>query len=343
MRASHSFGYAFSIGAAATLLAGCGGLQPPIGAPGAMPQSPAIAAHAERGKSWMLPEAKREDLVYALNFDRSIVYAYEYRRPSRLVGTLAAPADNLCSDNRGHVWLVEGAELFYTSHIVEYAHGGTKPIARLRDPDGYPSDCAVDPVTGDLAVINECENYISSVCDGMGNVDIYKNARGHATKYETPEFYYYYSGGYDAFGNLLVNGTINSGNPTLVELQRGHRSFTNIRVNQPFQRAGGIEWYGPYFAIADGNAGNIYEFSLAHRRLKEVTLTPIDGGFDGSFAVHGTSVVVSGPNEVAWYHYPGGGSPIRSVSVDYAHSVTVSVARAPGVKDEVSSSQSLAP
>jgi uncharacterized repeat protein (TIGR03803 family) len=35
--------------AALALLAGCGGSQPPIGAPGAMPQSPAIVKHTERG------------------------------------------------------------------------------------------------------------------------------------------------------------------------------------------------------------------------------------------------------------------------------------------------------
>jgi hypothetical protein len=38
---------------AAALLAGCGGSQPPIGAPGAMPQTSALTMHAERGKSWM--------------------------------------------------------------------------------------------------------------------------------------------------------------------------------------------------------------------------------------------------------------------------------------------------
>jgi hypothetical protein len=46
-----------SVGVAA-LLAGCGGSQPPIDAPGAMAQTSAIATHADRGKSWMLPEAK---------------------------------------------------------------------------------------------------------------------------------------------------------------------------------------------------------------------------------------------------------------------------------------------
>jgi hypothetical protein len=48
----------FALGLAATLLAGCGGSQPPIGAPGAMPQSRAIAAHAGRGGSWMLSKTQ---------------------------------------------------------------------------------------------------------------------------------------------------------------------------------------------------------------------------------------------------------------------------------------------
>ena len=43
--------YALTIGAAAALLAGCGGSQPPIGAPGAMPQSHEIAPHNARSES----------------------------------------------------------------------------------------------------------------------------------------------------------------------------------------------------------------------------------------------------------------------------------------------------
>lgn len=36
-------------------LAGCGGSQPPIGAPGGMPQSRTITTHVERGGAWMAP------------------------------------------------------------------------------------------------------------------------------------------------------------------------------------------------------------------------------------------------------------------------------------------------
>ena len=49
MKVSGLGGYALCVSIAVALLAGCGGSQPPIGAPGAMPQSRAIATHAERG------------------------------------------------------------------------------------------------------------------------------------------------------------------------------------------------------------------------------------------------------------------------------------------------------
>lgn len=48
MKPSDMSDYALSFCAVATMLAGCGGLQPPIGAPGAMPQSRAVAMHASR-------------------------------------------------------------------------------------------------------------------------------------------------------------------------------------------------------------------------------------------------------------------------------------------------------
>jgi hypothetical protein len=43
--------FALSSCVAAAMLAGCGGSQPPIGAPGAMAQTSATAAHADRGTS----------------------------------------------------------------------------------------------------------------------------------------------------------------------------------------------------------------------------------------------------------------------------------------------------
>ena len=69
--------------AAAAMLAGCGGSQPPIGAPGAMAQTSASAAQVERRGSWMLPEASGEDLLYVTDEDADTSLSTRIRRGSR--------------------------------------------------------------------------------------------------------------------------------------------------------------------------------------------------------------------------------------------------------------------
>ncbi len=66
MRVSGFTRYAFvSACVGAAMLSGCAGSRSSISAPGAMPQIAASATYADRGKSWILPEAKNEDLIYA--------------------------------------------------------------------------------------------------------------------------------------------------------------------------------------------------------------------------------------------------------------------------------------
>jgi hypothetical protein len=55
--------FALSTCVAAAMLAGCGGSQPPIGAPGAM-QSHTITTHAAHAGSSMAPEAKGQAMPY---------------------------------------------------------------------------------------------------------------------------------------------------------------------------------------------------------------------------------------------------------------------------------------
>src|ERR1700677_4622126 len=109
---------------ATAMLAGCGGSQPPIGAPGAAPQTAAIASHVERGKSWMLPEAKSEDLLYVTNYSYISVYSYPQ---DKLVGILNGFRSSVgeCVDSKGDVVITNSAK---SGRIPEYAHGGTKPI-----------------------------------------------------------------------------------------------------------------------------------------------------------------------------------------------------------------------
>jgi hypothetical protein len=78
--------YLFSSCVATVVLAACGGSQPPTGAPGAATQTSAIAAHAGRGKSWMLHEATSDDLLYIAAWPPA-VYVYTYPK-GQLAGTL---------------------------------------------------------------------------------------------------------------------------------------------------------------------------------------------------------------------------------------------------------------
>ncbi|MFZ1017201.1 MAG: hypothetical protein WAN39_04930, partial [Candidatus Cybelea sp.] len=129
---------------AAVILAGCGGSQPPIGALGAMPQTSGIATHAARGKSWMLPEAKTEDLIYAVGgCGGTCVLSYP---KGRLVGELTGVeglAD--CSDTKGNVFISEATK------VAEFAHGGTSPIATYGVAHTPAFGCSVDPESGNLA------------------------------------------------------------------------------------------------------------------------------------------------------------------------------------------------
>lgn len=150
-----SLGLAGTLLAAAAMLAGCGGSQPPIAAPGAIPQSPAVATHAERGGSWMLPEARGEDLLYAdlSGANADVIYVFSYPK-GKLVGRLYQSGSQyqqgLCSDSRGHVFVTTLSSSLFGGNIYEYAHAGTKPIETLYEHGLWPWGCAVDASTGNL-------------------------------------------------------------------------------------------------------------------------------------------------------------------------------------------------
>lgn len=83
-------GYALGICTAVAMLTGCGGSQPPIGVPGAMPQSSAITSHADINGSWVLPEAATSDLLYIGGNAASYLAMYTYPK-GKLVGVIKNP------------------------------------------------------------------------------------------------------------------------------------------------------------------------------------------------------------------------------------------------------------
>ena len=226
------------------VLAGCGGSQPPIGAPGAMPQSAAIAGHTSRDGSWMLPEAKNHDLLYVSKLKKIIIYSYP---SAKVVGNLTGfvDASGLCSDHRGDVWVTD----YQRSEISEYTHAGTRPIAHLRD-EYDPIGCAVDPVSGDLAVANYTDNF-----------SVYPHGSGNPTVYTAPDFLFMQFCSYDGSRNLFVDGYRNHRGlalPGILELSYGssqaHRFRLQARRRIGRRSAGGLQWDGKKLVV--GSEGN---------------------------------------------------------------------------------------
>ena len=315
--------YALSVSVTAMLLAGCGGSQVPIGTPGAMPQVAAIAAHSGRGGSWMAPDAKKNDLLYISSSINGDVYVYSYPH-DKLEGTLTgfSSPEGECVDKSGHVFITSG------SGILEYAHGGTTPIATLKDA-GSARGCSVDPKTGSLAVTN-----YSTLSSAEGNIAIYKNAKGSPTYLTDSKVYHEYYCGYDNAGNLFVDGFDSGYLVKLSEIPSGRTSFRNITLNQTITGPGGVQWDGKHLALGNNTEGYgiIYQFAINGEKGTNVGSTPLNAS-SGVVQFWIEQAKVIGPeylsNDVGIWAYPAGGSAKKTITggFDGPSGATVSEAK----------------
>ena len=322
MRISDFGRYAPSICAAAALLAGCGS-QPPIGAPGAMPQSPAIATHAAHGTSWVASGTSSGDLLYAVGGPGAYILSYP---AGQLMGTAQVSLpERPCSDTQGNVYITSG--LSAPATIYEFVHGGTQPIRTLNDAYGVPRGCAVDPLTGNLAVANEAGTHGAST----GNLLVYKNARGTPIVYEAPSSTSYFFCAYDNNGNLFAN---RSGVWIDKLARRGSKLQMLTITNNTLKNPGAMQWDGQYLAITDSGRSAVYRFKITGLTATAVGKTNLRGWsqvaqrqsaiYQGAFI---TPTAHAG-NKVGIWNYPDGGkhSAIWDFSQSTLEGVTISVA-----------------
>jgi hypothetical protein len=240
------------------MLSGCGASQPPIGALGAMPQSSARATHADRSKSWMLPEAKDESLIYATGGCGGVCVA-KYSNGD-VVGSisLSYPFGADCSDNSGNVFVTNNAQ------VLEYAHGGTTPIASLDLPGENAAACGVDAKSGNLAVTF------------AGRVAIFANATGTPAVYNAGIGAMYC--GYDDRGNLFVSGVL-SEESAFAELAYKGSAFVTLAVSGNAGGPGQVQWDGKYITVENQNrpAVTISRLSVSGSTASVVSTTRIKG------------------------------------------------------------------
>jgi hypothetical protein len=324
--------YALSSCASVAFLAGCGGSQYAIGAPGPVPRTSAVAAPAVHGKSWMMPEAKSEDLLYAdvSSENADILYVFSYPK-GKLVGTLyesgAQYQQGLCSDSRGHVFVTTLSSDVFGGNIYEYAHAGTKPIETLYEQGLWPWGCSVDPSTGNLAVSSINYDTLPS------GVEIYPDAKGTPKLYSDNEIVNYTFCGYDDKGNLFVDGTGNDSKVHFAELPKGSGTLVNVNLSKSINWFGQVQWDGAHITLEDEPASAVYRLKVSGSTALVVGTTRLSQWTDTqpaqSWIQNQTIIQPNGASatEIRFWPYPAGGKPSKTVSSPALFGVTVS--RAP--------------
>jgi len=262
----------------------------------------------------MAPNTTSQDLLYVTGACGGIcVFSYP---GGTLVGELADSNTPFgeCVDKSGDVFVVDFGAEGGTAGVVEYAHGGTSPIATLSDPGYYPEACSIDPTTGNLAVTND-----SSGSGASGVVAIYANAKGDPTDYADPKISYMNFCGYDDDGNLFVDGQY-EGAFAFGEMLKGSSSFKRIKLTQAPGYSLNLQWDGKYVALA-ASSTVIYHVAVKGSKGTVVGTTLLNGPVSGTevqFWIQGGTIVApygtgNSPDEVGFWKYPTGGRVRKSI------------------------------
>lgn len=219
----------------------------------------------------MLPESKTEALMYTTNDGGQQVYVYSYPAGDQ-VGVLSGfqAAEGLCVDQAGDVFVAD----VRAQDVVEYAHGGTEPIATLNDNGNYPNGCAVDPATGNLAVAGGLL--------GGANVAIYSNARGAPVMYQDPFDTMLIWCAYDSRSDLFFNPWDVYGGE-IVELPSGSSGLVHIYVNHKMNPGGGIVWDGKHVVVGNPaedpqGPSTLYKLAISGSSATVIDTVTLSGG-----------------------------------------------------------------
>lgn len=307
---------ALSIGAA-VLFAGCGASQAPIGAQG-----------ASWSESWMLPDTASQDLLYVSDDGTNKVYVFAYPGGKK-VGVLAgfSVPRGECVDSAGDVWIVNQNP----AEVIEYAHGGSAPIATLSVPGSSPQGCAIDPATGNLAVTSQGDQ-----------VSVYAGAQGTPTTYTDADVGGFGFCSYDNGGNLFI-GAGSTRDGVLVELPVGSGQFVTMvfKPKPKHLHISGVQWDGRHLAVGGVSQQHhkpavIYRVQISGDVATVEGITKLSSRNDApvfaQFWIEGGTVAQSSDRgvDIGVWHYPDGGNPeklIRNSGRRYLWGTAVSLAQ----------------
>jgi WD40 repeat protein len=232
----------------------------------------------------------RGALVYVATGPHVYVYSFPKGDLVQRLQGFRLPT-GICTDPAGNVWIADVQQ----SLLVEYSHGGNKPIATLIFPHKLgPYDCSVDPQSGNLAAVSS-----------DGSVAVFPAAHGKPALFR---LFYMEGVSYDDRGNLFAVGpNLRSHKPIFLELARGTSKFVHIQLSKSFAYPYRLRWDGKYLAMTMSNESYIYRFSVIDRTAKEEGATELGPSFDPLFfSLHRGYAVVSNQRKVTFWSYPQG-------------------------------------
>jgi hypothetical protein len=303
------------------LVAGCASYAVPSSAPLAQPQNGAVP-------SLLFP------LLYVADLGKSDVVVESYPHGKHKF-TLSSPGsvNGLCTNFDGNVYVSDG----HDGELIEFEYGTTKQLRVLKDPGYYLGGCAVEIISGDVAVAIQPTN------SDPGGVAIFRHGKGKPHNYTGTSTYFASNCTYDNKGNLYVDGTVPNSGFFVAELPAKKHVFSSIMLDQSIPIGGGIQWDGArsLLAVDDQGVGykgsTIYEFAIDGSTATEKGSTPLGGstdviGFDLFETGSGLSRII-GANigttpSVMYWPYPKGGHPSKTIT-GFTEPVAVVVASEP--------------
>jgi len=261
---------------------------------------------AARGAA-ISPDAGKGNLLYVGGDQKTYIFKYP---GGKLLGTIATGSFGMCSDASGDVFVTR------VNAIFEFSRGGTSPVAKYKAP-GTAYSCAVDPTTQNLAVVVFC-------LSGCGDsIAVYRqNFKGPPQTYHDSKLHSMLYCGYDADGNLYVDGYDKDNKFMIAELPAGAQRFTNIIFRDNIGAAGQIQWDGTYMTVETRFQPKIYQLKISGSHGKIVSATQLTGvgtraaqsWIQGKGLIVPTGPGSKRPKVIGVWKYPQGGNEIRLFS-----------------------------
>lgn len=249
--------------------------------------------------------AKTTTFQYVVGYSNGEAVQYEYPNGLQPTGRVVTGLNNpqgVCSIGKQAFWIVNSG----ANDLIEFSYNIGKQIRSLTETVANPTNCSVSARNGDIAV-----TFLEPA-----DVIVFKGgAQSGETTYTLPGTPYF--PGYDAKGNLFVDGLSSNGSAILLKQASGSKTFEPVTLPNTLQFPGSVQWDGRYLAVTDQLSSEIYRYAVTGYSAALKGTVSLAGASDCADTWIGLPYVFcadagTGVNEV--YKYPAGGTSIATLA-----------------------------